>query len=354
MKTNKLILLISILVLFSSCFKDEDVEKRKNNGITSGLYVLCEGTGSDNNSTLTFFDFKDSVSINDFFSGGLGKNANDMIKLDNKLYIVVTESACVWVVDMKTGQQITRISITDNDGNNRKPRHLTSYDGYVYVSCWDGNVVKINSSTNTIVSTCAVQGRYPEGIAVANGKIYVANSGGLDFPNYDKTVSVIDLNSFSFEKNLTVMENPQTLKAHNGKVYVLSTGNYMTTPQLTVIKNAEIEQTISINMADFDFWQDRLYFFYTSPYASPTTNNDFNFAYLDINNLDATPTVLHQKTLPNMMMPYHINIINNTVFVTDAKNFTNSGEVFALTTEGELLYRFSTLINPSKIIEKLD
>ena len=54
------------------------------------------------------------------------------------------------------------------------------------------------------------------------------------------------------------------------------------------------------------------------------------------------------------MMPYHINIINNTVFVTDAKNFTNSGEVFALTTEGELLYRFSTLINPSKIIEKLD
>ncbi len=354
MKTNKLILLISILVLFSSCFKDEEPDQRKNDGATKGLYVLCEGTGSDNNSTLTFFDFKDSVSYNDFFTGGLGKNANDMIGLDNKLYIAVTESACVWVLDMKTGQQIARISITDPNNNNRKPRRLTSFDGYVYVSCWDGNVVKINANTNTIAATCAVQGRYPEGIAVADGKIYVANSGGLDYPNYDKTVSVIDLNSFSFEKNLTVMENPQTLKAYRNKVYVLSTGNYMVTPQLTVIKNAEIEQTLTINMVDFAFWQDRLYFFYTSPFASPTTNKDFNFSYLNIDNLNATPTVVHQKTLSGMMIPYHINIINNTIFISDAKNFTNSGEVFALTTEGELLYKFSTLINPSRIIEKAE
>ena len=32
-------------------------------------------------------------------------------------------------------------------------------------------------------------------MAYANGNIYVANSGGLNFPNVDSTLSVIDVNS---------------------------------------------------------------------------------------------------------------------------------------------------------------
>lgn len=354
MKKRNFILLISVLMLFSSCFKDEDEAVRKKTEDSSGLYVLCEGTGADNNSSLTLFSFKDSLSINDYFATGLGKNANDMLALGNKLYIVVTESACVWVLDMKTGSQIARISIVDKNGNNRKPRHLTSFGDYLYVSCWDGNVVKIDAKSNTVVATCTTQGRYPEGIDVANGKIYVANSGGLDFPNYDKTVAVIDIGGFTFEKLIYVMENPQILKAYRGKVYVLSTGNYFAAPQLTVINNAEIEQTLTKNIADFGFWQDRLYFFYTSPYSSPTSNKDFNFSYLDINNLSDTPVVLHQETVQGMMMPYHINVIENTVYVTDAKNFTASGEVFAFNIDGDFLYKFPTLINPSKIVKKAE
>lgn len=352
-KIKLIIVLASLLFCFTSCFKDEkseDVKHHNNND--KGLYVLCEGTGTDNNSALSYYNIADSSSEVDYFKEGLGKNANDIIKVGDELYIVVTESACVWVLDKNTGSRIARIELLDENGNNRKPRHLAYYDGFVYVSCWDANVVKISKNTHTVEGICSTQGRYPEGIAVANNKIYVANSGGMDFPNYDKTVSVIDVNAFAFEKKIEVAENPQTIKSHKNKIYVLSTGNYMVTPTLTIINNGEKENEITLNVADFDFWEDRLYFFYTSPYADPKTNKDFNLSYLDINNLNSPAQLLKKQTLEGMVMPYSITIIDNTVYISDAKNFTSSGEVFALDLQGNMQYKFPTLINPSKVIQK--
>lgn len=351
--TKPIIVLASLLFCFTSCFKDETID---NNGHhdknDKGLYVLCEGTGTDNNSALSYYNIADSSSEVDYFKEGLGKNANDIIKVGDELYIVVTESACVWVLDKNTGSRKARIELLDEKGNNRKPRHLTYYQGYVYVSCWDANVVKISKNTHTVEGICSTKGRYPEGIAVANNKIYVANSGGMDFPNYDKTVSVIDVNTFAFEKKIEVAENPQTLKTHKNKIYVLSTGDYMVTPTLTIINNGEKENEITLNIADFDFWEDRLYFFYASLYADPKTNKDFNLSYLDINNLNSSPQLLKEQTLKTMVMPYHITIIDSTIYISDAKNFTSSGEVFALDLQGNMRYKFPTLINPNKVIQK--
>ncbi len=354
MKNVKITLIFfSLLCVFSSCFRNEDSDDVRRYGkLAKGLYVLCEGTGLDNNSALSYYNFADSSSMLNYFEDGLGKNANDMISVDNKLYIVVTESACVWVLDKDSGTRITRIGITDKEGNNRKPRHLTYHEGFVYVSCWDATVVKIDKNNNSIVGECSTQGRYPEGIAVAKNKLYVANSGGLDYPNYDKTVSVIDIKDFVFENKIEVEKNPQTLKVYKDKIYVLSTGNYMTTPVLTVINNGEKEKQISLNIVDFDFCNDRLYFFYRSPYADPKTNKDFNLSYLDINNLDSPAQILKKQTLPSMVMPYHITIIEKTLFVCDAKDFQNTGEVFALDLQGDLLYKFPTLINPSVVVAK--
>ena len=351
MKTEKILILSLLLVLFSSCFKDIEQE---NEVLYSekGLYVLCEGTGSDNNATLSYFSFKDSVCVADYFKGGLGKNANDMIRVGARLYIAVTESACVWVVDMTDGEGIKRISLTDSQGNNRKPRRLTSFGDCVYVSCWDGTVVKISVLNNEVVDVCSTHGEYPEGIAVAGNKIYVANSGGMNYPNYDSTVAVIDLANFQWEKNIKVMSNPQTLKSYKDKVYVLSTGDYFVTPQLSVIRDGATEKVISRNIVDFDFSDNRMYFFYTGAFVNPSANKDFNLSFLDLDNLDALPVVLHQNTVEGMVMPYHINIEDGTIYVSDRKLSSTSGEIFALDKDGNLLYKFPVLYNPSKVLKK--
>ena len=70
-------------------------------------------------------------------------------------------------------------------------------------------------------------GKNPEGLVVQNGKLYVTNSGGLDYPNYDTTVSVIDLATFSEIKKILVGVNPGGIATDSqGDVYVVARGNH--------------------------------------------------------------------------------------------------------------------------------
>jgi hypothetical protein len=71
----------------------------------------------------------------------------------------------------------------------------------------------------------------PDGIVIKNNKIYTANSGGLSYLDeydYDTTVSVIDIATFTEEKKIEVGTNPINLQADSqGDIYVSIAGNYM-------------------------------------------------------------------------------------------------------------------------------
>ena len=62
-----------------------------------------------------------------------------------------------------------------------------------------GYVAKIDTVSLQVVDECIV-GYQPEEMAIVGNKLYVANSGGYRVPNYDRTVSVIDLKTFTEEK----------------------------------------------------------------------------------------------------------------------------------------------------------
>ena len=92
---------------------------------------------------------------------------------------------------------------------------------------FNGHAVAALDTVSLEIENKVAVGRYPEELAVVNGKLYVANSGGNDFPNYGKTVSVVDLSTFKVEKDIEVIINPVSLQADSkGDVYVISMGNY--------------------------------------------------------------------------------------------------------------------------------
>ena len=279
---------------------------------------------------------------------GLGETANDMIKVNGLLYAAIDGSACVTVIDASTGILKKIIPITDSRGVNREPRHLAYYNDNVYVTCFDGSLVRISVSSNTVTGTVNTQGRNPEGIAVLSGKIYVANSGGLSYPNYDNTVSVIDEVSFTVEKLIPVMDNPQTVKAYKNSVYVLSTGDYTKTYRLTVIKNGEKTDSLDINMTDFMFFNDCLYYVYKPFTSSNTVLNKIN-----VNDLHSQPVAFAQVP-SNLATPYRICEQNGIIYVCDNKNATTSGEVFAFDDASGLLYSFPTSVGPNTVISKKD
>ena len=69
-----------------------------------------------------------------------------------------------------------------------------------------GAVYKVDTLTMKVVDKVTV-GYQPDELAVVHGKLYVANSGGYRNPNYDRTVSVIDLKTFKEERKIDVAIN---------------------------------------------------------------------------------------------------------------------------------------------------
>ena len=131
---------------------------------------------------------------------GLGDVGNDLQSYGGKLYAVINCSHFVEVMDVRTARHITQISIPNC-------RYITFHKGYAYVSSYAGPVqidpnarlgyvAKIDTVTMQVMDTCTV-GYQPEEMVAVGKKLYVANSGGYRVPNYDRTVSVLDLDSLN-------------------------------------------------------------------------------------------------------------------------------------------------------------
>jgi len=344
LKPNILLTVAALSFTLASCHKDKPVNPftKPDNGI----YVLNQGVQNDNNSTLSFYDYTSKSTTADIFQSvnnrGLGDTGNDIEIYGSKMYIVVNVSSTLEVVNPGTAKSIKQIKFF-NGTVAREPRDVVFYKGNAYVSSYDGTVAVIDTNTLTITKYITV-GRNPEQLVVANGKIYVANSGGLDYPNYDNTVSVIDATTNTVTKTLTVVINPQNITADaNGNVYVLSAGDYTTIPSSLAIidDNADVVKS----QANFD----------ASTFIVEGSNGYFITSEGKVGVYDtSTQTVSNANFISDgtsITTPFAVaaNASTGEVFVTDAKNYTTNGQVFAFDKTGKQEYNFTVGINPGKI-----
>ncbi|MCW1734096.1 YncE family protein [Anaerorudis cellulosivorans] len=272
MKKKNVCILVLLAALFAAC-SDSDIVIDPTElppSETQQILVLCEGIWNHNNSTLAFYDLKSKATDLDYFTtvneNGLGDTANDMIKYGSKIYIVVNESGTIEVIDAATGKSVKQIEMKTAEGSSRQPRYAAAYGGKVYVTSYDDTVTRIDTVSLTIDGSVAV-GRDPEGICIStkNRKIYVANSGGLDFPDYDKTVSVIDLNSFEEIEQIEVGLNPyQVFADSQGDVYVSVRGNYADiAPSFKKISPLyEVSAIPNLTVSEFTIVNDKAYILY--------------------------------------------------------------------------------------------
>lgn len=176
---------------------------------TAEMYILSEGLFNQNNSSLARYSFNRQRCTNNYFSAnnqrGLGDTANDIAIYGNKIYVVVSVSSTVEVIDFPTGKSIRQISLLRDNGSSRQPRAIAFDKDKAYVCSYDGTVARIDTTSLEIEEIVTV-GRNAEDICVQNGKLYVSNSGGLDYsgPGVDTTVSVIDITTFKETKKIEV------------------------------------------------------------------------------------------------------------------------------------------------------
>lgn len=355
-KLFNLSLLFALLATFCACEEPKPGEDETNTSsqLGKGYYILCEGTMGRNNSSLDFYDIVKQSSTIDLFQNinglGLGETANDMTEANGKIYIVVTGSNCVMVVTKSNCQKAALIPITTSE--NSQPRNVVEAEGFVYVSCFDGHICKINSLTNQINKTISTQGRNPEQMAISNGKLYVSCNGGLDFPNYDNKVEVYDLDNLDLIKTIEVGVNPGNLQAKDNFIFAQIRGNYGDIPQELVKINAEtdeITERVTIGINSFDIAGDNIIFTNTD-YSTYTTT----YKTIPTNDLNATAQdfITNMPEGKSIMSPYKISHDENNIFITDAKDYASNGRCFVFDYAGNYVLDFETFTCPTKVISK--
>lgn len=312
-----------------------------------GVFVLNEGVWQMNNSSITFYNLEDKTVVPDLFlqqnNRGLGDTGNDLKRYGDKLYCVVNVSERLEIIEFKTGKSITAISLA-----GRQPRRLAFHNGYAYLSCFNGEVLKIDTVTHTIAAI-AHAGANPDGICVANGKLYVANSGGLNYPNYGNSVTVFDLETFSPIKEIEVVCNPTRLVAHNsGKLFLISAGNYAdinANLQCIDSQTDEVIKEFDTPAAGFAVDDTKLYIY----------NYDYNTSITQFQVVDITSlSIINENFISDgttISTPYAIAVNPQThdVYIADAYDYTVTGEVYCFDISGKKKFSFETGVNPSAI-----
>ena len=268
MKKARLLLLFGALVSVFACQKDPIPETPSKDADLTGVkvdvsaistsakkvFVLNEGGMGANNSTLDFLRFSDGNYITGAFKkmnpgvgAGLGDVGNDIAVHGDEVWMVINNSGIVEVVSAKDETEIAAITIPT-------PRNIAFDDTYAYVTSWNGAFVsgsydenynyvitdsanpkgvvyRINLSSKKVEGNVEV-GYQPEGIACYNGKLYVANSGGISSQlppsySYDKTLSIIDTKSFKVSQTVEVQVNLKSVFSDgSGRIYVTTYGDY--------------------------------------------------------------------------------------------------------------------------------
>ena len=326
------ILSISLLILFSGCREDETIFLSSDTLVTEphlggnieGFYLLNEGNMGMNRASLDMFNYRTGVYTQDIYSERnpdvvkeMGDVGNDLKIYGNKLYAVINCSNKVEVMDKWTAKRIKKIDIPNC-------RYLAFYKDKAYVSSYAGPVAidpnaeigfvaEIDTATLEITRKVTV-GYQPEEMVVHDGKLYVANSGGYRVPNYDHTVSVVDLESFTEIKKIDVGINLLRMAIdRQGDIYVSSRGDYYDTPpNLFVIdsKTDKVTHQLDIPVMEMKMVGDSLYY-YSVAWSYITNSNTITYGIFNSKTKQVvSDKIITDGTDKRIMIPYGLEVRN--------------------------------------------
>ena len=354
-----------ILAMVSSCREDfyiipsqnQDTGVAPTRGDIVGMYVLNEGNMGSNKASIDYLDLDENKPtvhyLRNIYSERnpnvvkeLGDVGNDIKIYGSKLWIVVNVSNKVEVATADSCKRITQINIPNC-------RYLAFKDGFAYVSSYVGPVKLDKDAPLGMVykvdtvdfkkKDSVVVGYQPEALCIVDNKLYVANSGGYRAPNYDNTLSEIDLTTFKEIRKIKVGLNLHHCQVDNyGQIWVTSRGNYNDVPSriywLYKGHNQlyEVIDSIDTPVSGLSIVGDSLYY-YGSAWNNATATNNISYGLINVRTHKIIDTNLFSAPqLKAITMPYGI-IVNPTdrdFYLMDAKNYVSSGSLLHFKSDG--------------------
>lgn len=363
MKNWWLIFAMSLFIV--SCRNEEVLVDIETHVVTTpeyteidGFYLLNEGNMGNNKSTLDYFDYKEGTYYKNIYAERnptvvkeLGDVGNDLLIYGEKMYAVINCSHKVEVMNANDATRITKIDIPNC-------RYIVGNEGYVYVSSYvgpvqidptapKGAVFKVDTLSMQVVGNVEV-GYQPEEMTIVGNRLYVVNSGGYMPPNYDNTISVIDLDNFTL---CDVIQLDKTANFHRldhdsmGRLWLSSRGNYFgdMNSNLYVVdpKGKQIIKDMGIPVSDM--WVDGNYaYIISAEWSYVTGKNTVSYAKIDMQSMEILDrNIIKDGSDANIKIPYGIavNPITKDFYVTDAKSYVVSGTLYCYGCDGVMKWK---------------
>ena len=366
-----LCMVVSVVCLLTSCRGDEIIfpaeyevlpmESRELSSFAQnepiGMYLLNEGNMGSNKATIDYLDFSKGIYIRNIYGERnpnvikeLGDVGNDIQVYGNRLYAVINCSHKVEVMDLHTCRRIGQIDIP----NCRYIRfhgdkaYISSYVGPVSIdpNAQLGAIFEVDTATLRVTRKVTV-GYQPEEFEIIGNHLYVANSGGYRAPEYDSTLSVVDLTDFRQVKKIPVCVNPHRVrKDPYDRLWITSRGDHKEVqPQLVCLQPLHpTPYTLHhISPSEMVIIGDSMYF-YGAYWNDETMSNQITYGIFDIQNslpfregAGVGSSLITDGTEQNIKIPYgiQVNPYTGDIYITDAKNYISSGQLHCYSREGK-------------------
>ena len=312
----------------------------------AGMYLLNEANMGSNKSSIDYVDFRNAYYVRNIYAERnpevvkeLGDVGNDIQIYGNKLYAVINCSHKVEVMDVRACKRIGQVDIPNC-------RYIRFAKGKAYVSAYVGPVAidpnaqlgavyEVDTASLAVTRKVTV-GYQPDELEVLGEYLYVANSGGYRAPDYDSTVSVVEIYGMKQIQKIPVGINLHRIrKDRYGKLWVTSRGDYNTIPSRLYVldrkdKNSKemvVKDTLDIPCSEMYIQGDSLYF-YSVEWNKQTERNTVTYGIIDVRTGQlVTDHFITDGTEQDIVIPYGICVHPTTgdIYVTDAKNYVSSG-----------------------------
>lgn len=376
--TGCMICFLLLMLCATSCREDELVVPAEydpvpavsdSEGRIRGMYLLNEGNMGSNKCTLDYLDYVTGLYARNIYPERnpnvikeLGDVGNDIAIYGSKLYIVVNCSHKVEVLDAKTAVRIAQIDIPNC-------RYIKFHRGKAYVSSYVGPVLidpdspkgavyEVDTTSLKVTGRCIV-GYQPEEMEIIDDYMYVANSGGYRVPNYDNTVSVIQLIDFKQVRQIPVAINLHRIrKDRYGRLWVTSRGDYNSVPpRLYYLERDEgsgemrVAGCLDIAVSDMAIRDDSMYYIGVA-WSNFTGTNTISYGIINVRDRQrVADNFITDGTEQNIKMPYGISVhpVTGDIYVTDAKNYVSSGTLYCFSPDGKRQWSVRTGDIPAHI-----
>lgn len=223
--TSRVVLVLIVSFILSAC-RDDPATYQPGLSIPGGrgVYILNEGLFGQGNAALSYYDLLNGQVYHDVFGRINGRNLGDvgnaMVVQGDLAYIVVNNSHKIEIVTLATC--VSRGTIAFPAGTSPRQMVFVNDSIALVTSLTNGEVLVVDVRTRTVRQSIAVGGG-PDGLAIAGGKAFVANSEY----GVGRTVSVIDVASLSVLQTMEVGDNVyDVMRISDDIIYILCAGFY--------------------------------------------------------------------------------------------------------------------------------